>query len=157
LAQEFISKYCIPQGKVSRAYLKVPSFALGMVQHAEMIGGIDPGQMVEDIMIWGLGNAFHGPRLPGIVRKCRCGFLTLQRRSSLCIPRNETAQPCYQFPQSCIYQQKKQTDPGNIKIAYRFRNEGTGSETGQFLFWEYLFQISVQCLCCVGHIYCIMF
>jgi hypothetical protein len=86
LAQEFISKYCIPQGKVSRAYLKVPSFALGLVQHAEMIGGIDPGQMVEDIMIWGLGNAFHGPRLPRIIRICRCSFLTLQRRSSLCIP-----------------------------------------------------------------------
>ncbi len=27
---------------------------------------------------------------------------TLQRRSDLCIPRNETSQPCSQFPHSCI-------------------------------------------------------
>jgi hypothetical protein len=63
---------------------------------------------------------------------------TLYRKSSLCIPRNETAWPRSQCLHSCIseqfiYSQDRsaylpaakycwQTDPGNIEIAHRYMN-----------------------------------
>jgi hypothetical protein len=65
---------------------------------------------------------------------------TLQRRSMLCITRNETAQPRSPFRDSCISEQfmYRRTDRANILIAHRYTNVGIGNVVAQFHFWEHL-------------------
>ncbi len=84
---------------------------------------------------------------------------TLQRRSDLCIPRNETALPRSQFPHSWICErfiysqdpsaylaaEKQETDPGNIEIAHRLKE--LGMRPRSFISRNVCFEFLVQCLC----------
>ena len=45
-------------------YLEIPSRALGWVPPGEMVVGINRRQVVEDVMVGGLGNTVTGTRLP---------------------------------------------------------------------------------------------
>ncbi len=64
----------------------------------------------------------------------------LQRRSNLCIPKNETARPHFQFPHSCTYMWVIYIFSRSV---YLFCCSKIG---GLIHFWEYLFPFSVQCL-----------
>ncbi len=74
--------------------------------------------------------------------KVKSTNIKLQRRSDLCIPRNEPSQPCSQFPHSCIcerfiysqyrspffLQHNRKTDSGNMLIAHKNMNVDIGNE-----------------------------
>ncbi len=81
------------------------------------------GQIPLILGISGIGFSLYND--PELMRA-----ITLQRKSDICIPRNETERPHYQFPYLCIcerfiysqerigppilLEQNRQTDPGNI-------------------------------------------
>jgi hypothetical protein len=54
--------------------------------------------------------------LQGVMVILQFSTYTLQRRSDLCIRRNETAQHRSQFPHACVCDQKRWTGRGNIYV-----------------------------------------
>jgi hypothetical protein len=89
--------------------------------------------------------------------------ITLQRRSDLCITRNKTAwpQPQYLYSYICerfiylfhdrsTYFAAANKADQSWEYTHRYTNvETSGTEAGQFPFWEYFFLFSVQYPCSV--------
>jgi hypothetical protein len=95
--------------------------------------------------------------------RCGCRATSSTLFTVLCIPRNETVQPCYfqnriimssnsythisvrdlcisRIDLSILLQPNMWTNPGNIKKTSQTprMNSGTVTEAEQFLFWEYI-------------------
>jgi hypothetical protein len=67
---------------------------------------------------------------------------TLQTRSDLCIPRNEAARPCAQFPHLCICEEFiNSLDRSSEYINRSQIHECRGNGAVQYYFWEYLFPV----------------